>query len=284
MAEKNHSFLDRHPVAGSFLLMAWGLLIPPSAGSVVGSIVSSGMGEDMQSIITGVLCALAALLILWLHKWFFRPEFEGCLRGGGGAECMRIVLFPLIYLLVSGIFILLLSDDPGLPYPVAIGTSLKAGFCEEAAFRGLPVSLLCRHWREERKIPVILMLTSVCFGVIHIVNLAGGAPLHQTLLQCWCACGIGMLLAAVFLRTGNLWITIIFHVLNDILASCDRSRVTDDLVLINNQIGMMEVSDVVVCTCLFAAGFWLIRPGVRGKIITLWDRKWRRAVLRPVSE
>ena len=70
-----------------------------------------------------------------------------------------------------------------------------------------PVSICCPIWKAT-------VLSGVLFGAVHVVNLIGSAPLG-VVVQMTVASVLGMLLAAIYFRTGNLWVTIIIHAYMD---------------------------------------------------------------------
>ena len=93
----------------------------------------------------------------------------------------------------------------------------------------------------EKGVIIILWLSSVIFGLVHVTNAIAGAPLSLSIGQAAYAAGVGMVLGAVYLRTGNLWPSILGHIAG-------------------------------------AAGiFWglyLVRPAKRPEIVELWKNKW----------
>ena len=87
---------------------------------------------------------------------------------------------------------------------IAFLRSSAPGFGEEAAFRGLGVANYLRRNPTEKGIVKILWLFSIVFGLVHVGNALAGAPLLISMGQAAYAAGIGMVLGAVYLRTGNL--------------------------------------------------------------------------------
>ena len=59
------------------------------------------------------------------------------------------------------------------------------------------------------------LLSGLYFGAAHLTNLTGSAPLG-VLMQCVFAASLGTLLAAVYFRTGNIWVTVFIHAAMDI--------------------------------------------------------------------
>lgn len=79
-------------------------------------------------------------------------------------------------------------------------------FLEEVIFRGLLFRGMCRD-RET----VAIVVSSLTFGVGHIVNLLLGEPFFETMLQLVYAAAIGFCYTAVFLKSGSLLPCILSH-------------------------------------------------------------------------
>ncbi len=216
---------------------------------------------------------IVSLMALWLYKRWFYPEFEGNLRGGNPREGIRLSLFILIYWVICfPIQFLFTPAVFGWPTFRTLSLALMAGFIEEISFRGLPVSLLMRQWHSEKRIPVIVILTSVIFGAIHIANLFAGADPGSTIMQIIGATGMGLFLCGIYLCCGNLWITIAVHALHDLLCFLDVAGIQDGVVV--QEITWFSYLDLAFSVGLGVLGIWMVRPSKRAEIRRLWNRKW----------
>lgn len=91
---------------------------------------------------------------------------------------------------------------------------LCVGFLEEIIFRGFLFKAMCKS-----NIKRAIIVSSITFGIGHIVNLLNGADTFSTILQICYAVAIGFLFTIIFLRSGNLWSCIITHgVINSLSA------------------------------------------------------------------
>lgn len=97
---------------------------------------------------------------------------------------------------------------------------LCVGFLEETIFRGFLFKALCKE-----NVTSATIISSVTFGIGHIINLFGGAELISTLLQICYAIAIGFLFTIIFYKSGSLWPCIVAHSLTNALSafSCDAS-------------------------------------------------------------
>ena len=80
------------------------------------------------------------------------------------------------------------------------------GFLEEIIFRGFLFKMM---QKDNEKTAIIV--TSITFGIGHIINLLNGAELISTLIQIVNAITLGYLFVILFIKTKSLWPAIITH-------------------------------------------------------------------------
>ena len=81
------------------------------------------------------------------------------------------------------------------------------GFLEEVIFRGLLFKGMCRS-----NVTVAILVSSLTFGMGHIVNLFLGAPVFDTMLQLVYASAIGFCYTALFHTGGSILPCILSHI------------------------------------------------------------------------
>ena len=87
---------------------------------------------------------------------------------------------------------------------------------EEFVFRGVVAQTLLEHYGTSRSgIWKACLVSGVLFGAAHLTNLLGSAP-FGVLMQCLFAASLGSLFAAIYFRTGNIWVTVFLHGMMDI--------------------------------------------------------------------
>ena len=90
------------------------------------------------------------------------------------------------------------------------------GVAEEFLFRGvIAQSLLERFGTGRAGVWKACLLSGLLFGAAHLTNLLSSAP-FGVLMQCVFAASLGTLFAAIYFRTGNLWVTVFLHGAMDI--------------------------------------------------------------------
>lgn len=89
---------------------------------------------------------------------------------------------------------------------------LSVGFFEEILFRGILLIILIQSFNHHKYGTVYaIFLSSAIFGVFHIVNLWNGASVLNTILQIGYSFLVSMMWAVMFLKTKNIWLTMILH-------------------------------------------------------------------------
>ena len=269
---RRHIFADRFPALAAILL----IFASTTAVQAIAMLINGVLVQGIKAFTSEYDCIgyiVGSLIVLWIYKRWFNPEFEGNLRDGKPAEGIRLSLFILIYWGVCfPIQFMFTSAVFGWPTLNTLGIALTAGFTEELAFRGLPASLLMRQWCEERKIPLVMILTSVIFGAVHLTNYFSGADLGCTILQAVSAVGVGLFFCGIYLRCANLLITIALHSIHDILSFLDVSGINAGVIV--QTVTWFSFVDTAFSIALGVLGIWMVRPSKREEIRSLWNRKW----------
>lgn len=277
MKERQHKVLD-HTIIGYFLLAIFVSLVE-SLGSMIDKLLGTvipdytvetmSLGKTVDST-TGVGVALAALLALLIFKLWFKPAYDGCLHKYGFKEGLLMLLPFLIFHWIGSIVSWITLGTGSVI--IALLRATAPGFGEEVMFRGLGVANYMRKIQSERQIKVIFWLSSIVFGLVHLSNImAGGDPL-SVLIQAVYAIGVGMLFGAVYLRTGNLWPTILGHWSVDFM-----EMVRVDLSGSGGVMVGMGIGDWITVAAAVFAAIWalrLMKKEHNGEIMELWSKKW----------
>lgn len=272
--QKTHKLTEKHPVISALLFAAgWFILM-----QVITVVVNTPIHLAIQAYpadLGFVGALIGAVLMLWCYKASFKPEFQGCLRGGSIPLGLKLGSFHVGYILLSTFIApLFMAVSYVFPSFSQVSGSILAGVTEECAFRGVLIATLMRQWkRDETKILPAAIISGVVFGLIHLTNISVGASISITIYQTIAAGLGGVFFAAVFLRSGNLLPCMILHTLQDITASCIADSVEDSMVM-TRTFALTDIPDVVLVAALAGIGIWLIRPAKRGEITALWQEKW----------
>ena len=166
------------------------------------------LSELVTKTISWNLVAAAALLIAaivffnWRDLKFVRPQ---------PWNILPIIWFPLIYLMLFAAIALLSGpmNTSILPF-VAVNTAI-VGFSEEAMFRGI----LFQAFRKRFKLWHAIVMTTLLFGSVHVLNVFTTGNLLEGAVQATAAAMSGLVFIAMLIRTGSIWVPIIYHALWD---------------------------------------------------------------------
>ena len=99
-------------------------------------------------------------------------------------------------------------------------TMLNIGFIEEIIFRGFLFKMM-----EKDNVKAAIAVSSITFGIGHIINLFNGAELIPTLLQICYAMSVGYLFVIIFVKSKSIVPCIIAHSLNNSLSIFNEENV-----------------------------------------------------------
>lgn len=161
--------------------------------------------ELTKNIAGAALCAaMTVFLFFWLRKNGLCETFGLC-RFTGRAG--RYLLFlPLAVIASVNLWCGTVQTLPAAVTAIFIFRMLCVGFLEELIFRGFLYKALSRDGKKSA-----VIISSLTFGVGHIVNLLNGAELVPTLLQILYAVAVGFLFVVLFVRSGSLLPCIFTH-------------------------------------------------------------------------
>ena len=156
---------------------------------------------DFASIDTYLYSTLQELVGAMVAVLFLvRTDRAGLLRrrGSGFFNGLLVGMYPLVFIGYN-----------------AFG-ALVLGVAEEFIFRGVIAQTLLEHFGTSRAgVWKACLLSGVLFGAAHLTNILSSAP-FGVLMQCVFAASLGTLFAAIYFRTGNLWVTVFLHGAMDI--------------------------------------------------------------------
>ena len=280
MKKRQHKILD-HTILSYFLLASFVQLIDEGLGiridRLIGNYVPGYTFETKTlmgtvDVAMGIGVAAAALLAALLFKLWFRPDFNGCLQKDGLKEGL-LMLLPFLVIHYAGSIVSWITLGTGSIF-IALIRGMAPGFGEEITFRGLGVANYMRKIKSKGQIKVIFWLSSIVFGLIHLGNLLSGGDPKSVVIQAIYAIGVGMLFGAVYLRTGNLWPTILGHWSVDVF---ELIRV--DLTSSGGVMTGMGIGDWITIVAGAFAAFWALRlmnPKYYDGIMEIWAAKWNK--------
>lgn len=113
-------------------------------------------------------------------------------------------------------------------------TMINVGFIEEMIFRGFLFKMM-----EKNNVKSAIVVSSITFGMGHIVNLLNGADLIPTLLQLCYAIAIGYMLVMIFYKSKSIIPCVVFHEIFNSLSifATGESSIISSIILITMCLG-----------------------------------------------
>ena len=176
----------------------------------------------LLTVCVGLL--LSAVLLGFIGKNGLKEYFG--LRAVQGDWKPFLYFVPLLIISSASSWSGLALTQPLHLAALAVAAMCLVGLLEELIFRGLLFRAMCRD-----NVNVAILVSSLTFGVGHIVNLLMGAPVLDTLLQLVYASAVGFCYTAIVYVGGSIWPCVISHaVVNSLSVFASESSVTMDIV------------------------------------------------------
>ncbi len=133
------------------------------------------------------------------------------------------------------------------------------GFIEESLYRGLILNIFAKKYLDKPNgIFKILMFPAIIFGAIHIFNIFTGISLEKAILQTILAFFVGILLNAIYLRGGNIFVLILIHAILDASGLFDYLFLKTNLT-ISDSINNMHYTPLFLAPLYLLLTFFLLR-------------------------
>ena len=274
---RQHKLVEKAPVPVAILMSILWLMLYQVLEYAINLPVSGLIsGYDATTGPIGLIVSIA--ILMGVYKWWFRPEFEGMLKGRLPLGFL-LGLAELAYLLLSFVINILSGYELNIK-PMTAGIlfiSLAAGIGEEFVFRGVLISTLMRQWKDQNKFRTAAMISGVFFGLSHAANVLAGADPVRTLLQVIGSISVGVIFAAVYMRSGSLLPCMFYHTVHDIIAIAGESEVTENGIITGSNLRWTDGVDLVLSIALVVIALWMLRAAQNGEMQEIWNRKWKPA-------
>lgn len=173
------------------------------------AVVVNGLEGIESAVVRGFVLWSLVLITIAFCK-YRRLSFPGFHRTNRISVRQLYYFIPLIVIALTP-FCCGIDVDSGMGIIFAnFFLTLGIGFCEEIYFRGI----ICNLWLKKGE-KTAIMVSSILFAVCHLMNLAGGADIIETILQICFAFVYGVVFAFIFIVCHSIWPCIILHALHD---------------------------------------------------------------------
>lgn len=163
---------------------------------------------DYRSVIADTLFSVALIILTVALK---RVSYYGLTKPQNPKEFLYFL--PLILIVSVNLWSGINIDNTTEEIVFHILTMLNVGFIEEIIFRGYLFKMM-----EKDNVKVATAVSSITFGIGHILNIFNGAELISTLLQICYAMAVGYLFVIIFRKSKSIVPCIIAHSVNNSLS------------------------------------------------------------------
>ena len=201
-------FFEKHEILFSILLIVIYVL--------VNMFCVQNFGEtDYRSVIINTVLSI---LILILMIYLKRVSYYGLTKGINIKQCLYFI--PLILIVSVNLWNGININNSKSEILFHILTMINIGFLEEIIFRGFLFKAMAKD-----NIKSAVIVTSLTFGIGHIVNLLNGADFIPTVFQIVSAVSIGYLFVTIFDQSKTLLPCIITHILINSLSIFNNDNI-----------------------------------------------------------
>ena len=187
----------------------------------IGDNISADLG--IEKIVTlPVLIALSAILYFFVRKNGLTEKYGLCKPRLPAAKMLFYA--PILVLLTANLWYGAAMNLSPLETVLYVLSMFCVGFLEEMIFRGLLFKAMAKNG-----VRAAIIVSSVTFGVGHIVNLinGSGAELLPNLLQVVYAIAIGFAFVMIYCKTKSLMPCILTHsIFNGLSAFANEAAMT----------------------------------------------------------
>ena len=213
----------------------------------------------------GAIAFLILILILMYHWGYKLPKMR--LSPNASLKVLILLLILGIWFILWNAFgggsNLLISffrfNFSGVHFKLQyLFTGLEAGIAEELLFRYAFLSILLAAFKNFRfQIFYAAVISSLCFGLLHLGNITAGQSLANTINQAVFAFGMGLLMCGVYLYTDLFYLPVIFHTLMDTLVfSVSGELMSGKVTFLDNLFTILETLIFVIVATFFLASVY----------------------------
>ena len=158
---------------------------------------------DYRSVIMNTIFSIGLIILMIILK---RISYYGLIKVINSKKYLYFI--PLILIVSVNLWNGININNSKTEIVFYILNMINIGFIEEIIFRGFLFKMMARD-----NVKSAMIVSSITFGIGHIINLFNGADLFLTMIQVCYAISIGYLFVIIFYKSESLIPCIITHCL-----------------------------------------------------------------------
>jgi len=195
---------------------------------IVYVIGSSLMAEIHHTALFAFHAILCIAVLVWMKKNALFRAYGLCAPAFPASSFLYYI--PLVIVVSSNLWLGTARNMPPFETASYVLSMLCVGFLEEIIFRGFLFKAMCK----DSSVKTAVIVSSVTFGIGHIINLfnGSGADIVSNVCQIVSAIAFGFLFVILFIQGKSLIPCIATHsVLNAISAFSNDAAMTDEITI-----------------------------------------------------
>ena len=206
---------------------------------VVMSYLKGNFGYQSIAMLLGIT-AFANGIIFFVKRNHLEKE---CGIAAWPEDTKRFLYFIPMWILATGnLWDGFALSYHGIELVIAVLSMILVGFVEEMLFRGFLFSAML----SKERAAVAIIVSSLTFGMGHIINLFTGQTSFETIVQMIFAVSWGFILTFVFYKSGSIFPCIIAHSMIDAFSMFGADNALVDQIYV----GVTIVVAIVYCIYL----------------------------------
>lgn len=157
--------------------------------------------SDIRTVIINTIISVLLIVLITSLK---RVEYYGIKKVNNPKKYLYFI--PLVAIVSVNLWNGINTSHTTKEILFHILTMINVGFIEEIIFRGLLFKMM-----EKDNLKTAIIVSSVTFGIGHIVNLLNGAEFIPTMMQICYAIALGYLFVTIFTKSKSLIPCILAH-------------------------------------------------------------------------
>lgn len=222
-----------------------------------------------------ILAALVAFVLLLIIELWFKPDYKGSIKSNTPiVQIMSLLILFIIYWGINFILSFITGTLIFKPTLESLGMALNAGMSEEIMFRAVTIPIGLHFIKSEKRVTLTWIITSIIFGVVHLVNIQGGGAISVIIVQAIATTFMGIYFASLFMCTGNILIPIIIHSVWDYYCFVTDGTLENGIMMQSS----VDVPLIIACSINIVIGILSIMYIQKNQtsIKQIWDEKWIR--------
>jgi uncharacterized protein len=278
-------WLESHPVVYALVVVGavavLGETVQGCMASVADEIASMVMYGSVNpakvndlGLVNTAIQLLSSVVVLLLFWFAFRKDLRGFFNVRRFAAAF-LLGWGVLVASTCGLISTIVEQTNYGNFGAALLMGMQPGIDEEILDRVIPICLVMRSRNRERLIVPVIVFTSAGFGLTHGFNILAGADPVTTLFQVIYASCIGFLFAVIYLKTGDMWITMLLHTVIDTVYFLGAEAQRGGGVLTQGT-NVADAVFMLACAALyFVNAFLLYRKTSKEEILNTWSGIWK---------